>query len=126
TRSWSGATMTSGPPRLWLLRDAAPLVARLSPVIRDDAKILDVDVDARLAVVAEAETVQLVDLDHGVTVAELRTPAGSAPRPTRRAEIERGGDRIYVQADRDVAVFQRSTGALIGAAQLAAGGTIAF
>jgi hypothetical protein len=129
TQKWNPATLALGPLNLWMLRSSIPpgsaRVSRLGPAVRETATIRDLDVDAGVAVIKVDHAIHLVKLGDGSTVARL-WPPGCSNQHVLQAGIERGGDRVYVQSGREVAVFRRSTGTLIGAAQLAAGGTIAF
>ena len=111
--------------QLWRLDAAAIDAAPLGPRIHGAAGIDDIDVDAQLAAVTREGSTYVLDL----ASATAAPPRAVLPRPLcdgfGDAGLERGGDRVYVRERHLLAVFRRSTGALVGAIRLDAG-SVAF
>jgi hypothetical protein len=89
-------------------------LGRLTP-IKFDALLHDVDVDGGHALVGVEGTAVLVRLRDATVLHELPVP--NCERYAS-GELERGGDRLVVGDGAHVAVYRRSTGALIGAATI--------
>jgi hypothetical protein len=108
------------PPGLY--RGSRGRLEKLLP-LHHDATVHDVDVDLGFALVARKAAMHLVRLAEAASIREL-------PHPNCEeyvtAALERGGDRIQVRDGDDLAIYRRTTGALVAAAHVEGAGEAVF
>ena len=105
-----------------LYRGSGRRLEKLVP-LHFDATVHDVDVDGGTALVGMKTTAHLLRLRDATLHHALPYP-NCAEYPT--AVLERGGDRVLLQDEGALAVYRRTTGALVGAAHVAEAGAVAF